>query len=100
MKKFRDNVVVQDRTYRFRTYPQCFVGSEAVDVLMKLFDFKNRQEAVKLGRKFMDRGLFFHVVFEHTFKDGYYFYRFNDIQYFPGGMTDLRLSSQPIKKIG
>jgi hypothetical protein len=46
--------------------------------MMNIWILKNRQEAINLGRTFMDKGLFYHVVFEHTFKDESLFYRMNE----------------------
>jgi hypothetical protein len=86
---FKENIKIEDRKYHMKTYPQCFVGSEAVDVMMNIFELKEKSEAVSIGRSFMDLGLFYHVAFDHTFKDSFLFYRINE-QYqeiFPEGMT-------------
>ena len=42
-------VQCQDRRYRFKSYPHCFVGSEAVDWLCRCGYAKSREEAFVLG---------------------------------------------------
>jgi hypothetical protein len=68
-------IKIKDRRYHLRIYPQCFVGSEAVDWMCDRFRI-SRVEAVKLGQKLMDAKHVHHVVDDHKFKDGYFFYRF------------------------
>jgi hypothetical protein len=78
LRVMRKYVTIQDRMYRLRTYPRCFVGSEAVDVLMKKKIAISRQKAVKLVNKMNHE---FHC-FDHVadkgkkFEDGNSFYRF------------------------
>jgi hypothetical protein len=74
---FRNHVVIRDRKYHFRTYKRCFVGTEAVDVMLQLGLAKTRAQAVKLGNQYliMD-GLFRHVCGDHPFQDSYLFYHF------------------------
>eukprot|EP00959_Pyramimonas_sp_CCMP1952_P332839 6969760-Pyramimonas_sp.AAC.1 len=57
------------------TYSSCFIGSEAVDFIMKLFELKNRDEAVRAGQKLRELGMFEHVAEDHDFLDEPYFYR-------------------------
>lgn len=33
--QFKENVKLSDRSYRLKTYKQCFIGSEAVDYLVE-----------------------------------------------------------------
>jgi hypothetical protein len=68
-------VKIKDRRYRLRTYSQCFVGSEAVDWMRDRF-LISRAEAIQLGQRLMDAKHIHHVVDDHEFKDGYFFYRF------------------------
>jgi hypothetical protein len=68
-------VKIKDRRYRLRTYSQCFVGSEAVDWIRDRF-LISRAEAIQLGQRLMDAKHIHHVVDDHEFKDGYFFYRF------------------------
>lgn len=78
-KAMRDQstgIVVQDRKWRFRTFPKCFIGSEAVSWIAEHIK-SSRQEAIKLGQRFIDAGVFHHVVRAHDFEDQYLFYRWH-----------------------
>jgi hypothetical protein len=75
-EKFKNNVKLSDRSYRLKTYKQCFVGSEAVDYLVHSGATSNREDAVVLGNAFLEMHLIEHVLRDHPFKDEYLFYRF------------------------
>lgn len=66
---------VEDRRYLMKTFPRCFVGSEAVDWLCKTHDI-TREEAVRFGQVLVARGVFHHVTNDHDFRDEALFYRF------------------------
>ena len=68
-------VKIHDRSYHLVNYPRCFVGSEAVDWLANRFNI-TRESAVRLGQRLVDENWIHHVVDEHPFEDGYFFYRF------------------------
>jgi hypothetical protein len=70
-----DGVDIADRRHLLSHYPRCFVGTEAVEWLMRAEDL-SRDEAIRLGQRLVDRGLLHHVLDEHPFRDGPYFYRF------------------------
>ncbi|NES80056.1 MAG: mechanosensitive ion channel [Moorea sp. SIO2B7] len=70
-----EGLEIKDRRYRLNTYPDCFIGSEAVDWLVQKHNCM-RSEAVKLGQRLVDRGIIHHVTDEHPFEDDYLFYRF------------------------
>jgi hypothetical protein len=53
------------------------VGREAVDWLAATYGI-GREDAVTLGQRLVDLRLAHHVLDEHDFVDGYYFYRFYD----------------------
>eukprot|EP00750_Incisomonas_marina_P012929 INCI17184.2.p1 GENE.INCI17184.2~~INCI17184.2.p1 ORF type:complete len:1088 (-),score=164.61 INCI17184.2:2533-5796(-) len=74
--RLRETVPIRDRKYYFRIYKACFIGREAVDVLMKLGYASTRQSAVTVGRQLLNSKLFRHVCDGHNFKDDYLFYRF------------------------
>ena len=79
--KLQRNVEVRDRTYHLKKYPQCFVGSEAVDYLVESNLAPSREDAVRIGNDIMAAvGIFEHVCQEHDLQDGYFFYRFIDPQ--------------------
>lgn len=48
---FKNGVFVKNRKHRMRTFPDSFVGSEAVDFLMNSSLAETRFEAVQMGRK-------------------------------------------------
>ena len=68
-------VPISDRAYLGKTYEKCFVGSEAVDWLMKHHRL-TRGEAEDVGQGLVDLGVLHHVLDEHGFVDEGYFYRF------------------------
>jgi Domain found in Dishevelled, Egl-10, and Pleckstrin (DEP) len=76
---FRAGVEVKNRLYHLKTYPQCFVGTAAVDYLLSHADCASRADAVMLGQSLMDGyHLFEHVTRDHPFADQNFFYRFVD----------------------
>jgi small-conductance mechanosensitive channel len=68
-------VVVADRRYLLTNYPSCFVGREAVDWMVHSLEV-SRDDARVLGQMMLERGFIHHVLDEHDFKDGRFFYRF------------------------
>lgn len=69
-------VAVRDRRYHLRLYRNVFVGHEAVDWLVREGHAPTRRDAVALGQRCLELGLFHHCLHEHTFKDLRLFYRF------------------------
>jgi EAL domain-containing protein (putative c-di-GMP-specific phosphodiesterase class I) len=65
---------IRDRIYHLRSYPQCFVGREAVDWLVKHQGI-SRLQALSLGQRLAALGLIAHVRNEHDFADADLFYR-------------------------
>lgn len=70
-------VPIADRTYLGTAYPRSFVGSEAVEWLMKRHRL-SRGEAEDVGQSLIELGVMHHVVDEHGFVDEGYFYRFRE----------------------
>ncbi len=70
-----EGIEIRDRRYRLNIYPACFIGSEAVDWLVQKHNC-TREEAIELGQILIERSIIHHVVDQHPFKDGYFFYRF------------------------
>jgi hypothetical protein len=68
-------VVVTDREYLGRVYPQCWVGSDAVDLLAEQFETRRLEACIALHR-LAQFGLLEHVTKARPFADGNYFYRF------------------------
>jgi hypothetical protein len=74
--QFKENVKLEDRTYRLKKYKQVFVGSEAVDYLVNSGAVTSREDAVELGKALQELHIFEHVLRDHPFKDEALFYRF------------------------
>ena len=68
------NVKSLDRTYRLKSYPSCFLGSEAVTWLSTHFRMP-RDMALELGQALEKLGFVNHVVHEQPFADTPNFYR-------------------------
>jgi potassium-dependent mechanosensitive channel len=66
---------IKDRHHRMNIYPACFIGSEAVEWLMKAKDC-SREEAIDLGQLMIERGIIHHVEDQHPFRDDRLFYRY------------------------
>lgn len=70
MKKY---VPIKDRFFRLKTHPRCFVGSDAVDVLMKQRIVVSRKDAVTLIRQMKEEfGCFYTIISDkgQSFDDG------------------------------
>jgi len=85
VKDLRDHLEVKDRTYRLKTYPQCFVGAEAVTYLLSSGYATTEEDAVSLGEGLREMDVFDHVTKDHPFKNEYLFYRFSEDEDFHGG---------------
>jgi len=73
----KSNVEVKDRRFLLKVYPNCFVGREAVTLLVTKGHAMDRDEAVRMGVAMQSElGLFEHVTGDHVFKDEELFYRF------------------------
>jgi len=70
-----EGVPIVDRRHLLTVYRQCFVGREATDWMTRALGL-TRAEAVAVGQLLVDRGAVRHVLDEHGFKDGNFFYRF------------------------
>ena len=67
-KDFYDIVKVKDRKFRLTTYKRCFTGKGAVDALIENNIATDRKNAVEIGQKMLDAGVFHHVLGDHNFK--------------------------------
>ena len=69
---------IRDRKYGFpsKTYPKCFVGSEAVTQLVQEGIASDEKDAVRIGNMMLNAGMFHHVLDAHSFKNEELFYRF------------------------
>jgi hypothetical protein len=74
-----DGVAIKSRQFRLKTYPNCFIGSEAVDWLVNYLRM-SREDAVRVGQRLMSENWIRHVANESTFQDDFFFYRFRQDQ--------------------
>lgn len=65
----KHGVEIKERRILLKTYNNCFVGSEAVDWMIQNLPIRDREEAVLLGMKLLDRGYFKHIEGKGQFKD-------------------------------
>jgi hypothetical protein len=68
-------VAIKNRQFRLKTYPNCFVGSEAVDWLVTYLRV-SREDAVRVGQRLVSENWIQHVAKESVFQDDFFFYRF------------------------
>jgi hypothetical protein len=69
-------VIVRDRRYRLKLYPNCFIGSEAVKWLSDQFMISATQ-AESVGLLMQKLGIFYHVTKDQPFRNGEFFYRYS-----------------------
>ena len=55
--------LIQDRKYHITSYKQCFLGKEFVSWLLAKNEASSRPEAVDIGRKLLEAGVFRHGEF-------------------------------------
>ncbi|MEN9567252.1 MAG: hypothetical protein RLZZ69_2448, partial [Cyanobacteriota bacterium] len=72
-------VEIKTRRHKLMLFQRCFLGNEAVDWIANKVKI-SREDALVLGQKMLDKGIFQHVTNEHQFKDEPLFYRFNEDQ--------------------
>lgn len=77
LQTLRRELLVEDRSYLGKVYRHCWVGSDAVEALCRQHAIARHEGQLTLSR-LMQFGLFEHVVNEHAFVDGNFFYRFTE----------------------
>lgn len=70
-----DGLDIKTRRYQLKLHKRCFVGSEAVDWLVKHLNI-SRAQAVAIGKKLVHKKIIHHVNDDHSFKDDHLYYRF------------------------
>ncbi|MEA5616446.1 hypothetical protein VB711_01125 [Cronbergia sp. UHCC 0137] len=68
-------IKIEDRRYKLKIYPRCFIGNEAVIWLMESLQL-SQENAIRLGQRLIDEKWIHHVTDDHSFKNEYLFYRF------------------------
>eukprot|EP00803_Ostreobium_quekettii_P011404 evm.model.scf_473.8 EVM.evm.TU.scf_473.8 scf_473:42951-44930(-) len=75
-QEMQQQLEVKDRTYKFKKYPACFTGRDAVTFLLSHNYAQSEEDALKLGNCLMEMGIFSHVTNDHELKNEALFYRF------------------------
>lgn len=70
------SVKALDRTYHLKSYPSCFLGSDAVSWLARQYQAP-KDTAVALGAALQSLGMLHHVAHEQPFADNANFFRTN-----------------------
>jgi hypothetical protein len=82
----------RDRRYRMKVYKDCFLASQAIDVLVDSGHAESREDAVRIGRDLDDHyNVFEHVMGDHLLTDDFLFFRFNN----RGKLQKLLLAGVP-----
>lgn len=71
----QNGVALADRSHLGKTYPNCWIGAQAVDRLCAVFEIA-RHEAWLVLHRLMQFGLIEHVTHSRPMVDGAFFYRF------------------------
>ena len=99
VQQLQRNLDIRDRRYKFKTYKQCFIGADAIKVMISLNLASNVDEAIVFGNKLIESNMIQHVTKEHSFKNEKLFYRFTDEYYntnsYKSTLNDLNLLSPP-----
>ena len=66
------------RSWRLKKYPHCFVGQEAVRVLIANEFAESESQAVSFMNQLVNLKVIEHVENDHNFKNAYLFYTFLD----------------------
>jgi len=82
MKDPKTGVELKDRKQLLRTFPNCFVGQESVDWMLRNLPIRDREEAVAMGNKLLTSGYIKPMTGDPKkgFKDGEFFYAFEDVE--------------------
>jgi len=72
--KLSSEISIQKRKLNSKTYPNCFVGTSAVDWMVEKLGIQSRSEAVELGKKLLMEEYIQSVV-SSSFLDDYTFYQ-------------------------
>lgn len=74
-KELYDQLDIRDRWYLFYRFPNCFVGSEAIQWMNRQYGI-SREIARTLGNALIEMSVFHHVLDDWDFRDEFLFYRF------------------------
>lgn len=74
----KEDLDIRDRKIHFRQYSQCFVGSDAADILLSRGIAQNEDEAVAIGNLLMENRIIRHIDNDYDFQPGMFYYKFID----------------------
>ena len=76
-RSLKDNLSIKDRVYHLKTYPDCFLGVDAITHVAKTLCEGDRAAAVEKLNDVVQAGFIAHVTSEHLLEDGeHLFFRF------------------------
>uniref|UniRef100_A0A452GNC4 DEP domain-containing protein n=1 Tax=Gopherus agassizii TaxID=38772 RepID=A0A452GNC4_9SAUR len=58
--RLHEEKVIKDRRHHLKTYPNCFVAKELIDWLIDRKEASDRETAIKLVQKLLDRSIIHH----------------------------------------
>ncbi len=74
--KLKPNLDIKTRKYHLKKYLKCFVGSEAVPIIIDLGIAETEKEAITFCNQLISMKIIEHVEQDHSFINDNYFYRF------------------------
>jgi len=81
MRDPKEGLPVKDRKQMLKTYPNCFIGQEAVDWMLRNLPIRDRDDAVTLGQRLLSSNYIHHINDDKKgFKDGEVYYYFEDLE--------------------
>eukprot|EP01114_Cavostelium_apophysatum_P001127 TRINITY_DN10968_c0_g1_i1.p1 TRINITY_DN10968_c0_g1~~TRINITY_DN10968_c0_g1_i1.p1 ORF type:complete len:531 (-),score=159.02 TRINITY_DN10968_c0_g1_i1:65-1657(-) len=81
MKNPKTGVEVKDRKQLLKSYPNCFVGQEAVDWMLRNLPIRDRDDGLSLGQRLLTSGYIRHVSDNKKgFRDGEQYYVFEGME--------------------
>eukprot|EP01080_Neovahlkampfia_damariscottae_P003435 gene3435-6084_t len=77
-EKFKNSIKLKNKKYHLKTYKDVFTGSEATDLIYQLYSLNEKENAISIGKSFLQNGYISHVTNDHTFKNtNRLFYKIN-----------------------
>uniref|UniRef100_A0A8C5WU23 DEP domain-containing protein n=1 Tax=Laticauda laticaudata TaxID=8630 RepID=A0A8C5WU23_LATLA len=58
--RLHEEKIIKDRRHHLKTYPNCFVAKELIDWLIDHKEASDRETAIKLVQKLLDRSIIHH----------------------------------------
>lgn len=78
-QRMMESVELRDRQYHLKTYKNCFVGTDAVEWMIRDGLAESAESAVELGNRMKEQGFIKHVTSSHDFENKDFFYHFTDM---------------------